>query len=172
MFCSALLWSFGGWGTSVLQPRHVTELSLGSVSPRERGQHLSKGSTGAHGNNRGVMSLVGRACVHEWLRPDTAPLNVTYTLRCIIVSRLWHSPLWTLVLGRLWRAPPLTRPFFDIWTLEVIYSPCTKTAIVPDLFVRKFFSPKLKVSDEMADVDQWYFSKSRCVRKASLSLIP
>lgn len=56
--------------------------------PQERGRHLSKGSAGAHGNRRGVMSPLGRACVHEWLRRDTAPLNVTYTLSFIIVSRL------------------------------------------------------------------------------------
>lgn len=42
---------------------------------RERGRHLSKGSTGAHGNNRCVMTPHGRAGVHERLSRDAAPFK-------------------------------------------------------------------------------------------------
>lgn len=125
---------FGDWGTSVLQPRHVTEFHL-VQQPQERGRHLSKGSTGAHGNNRGVMSPLGRACVHEWLRRDTAPLNVTYTLSFIMVSRLWHSALGLSVsddvdAARLWQLSDYSR--------GNLVPPALKTAIIPDLFVRRF----------------------------------
>lgn len=103
--------------------------------PQERGRHLSKGSTGAHGNNRGVMSPLGRACVHEWLRRDTAPLNVTYTLSFIMVSRLWHSALGLSVsddvdAARLWQLSDYSR--------GNLVPPALKTAIIPDLFVRRF----------------------------------
>lgn len=95
-------------------------------------------------------------------------LNVTYTLSFIIVSRLWRLSPGLAV------RPTLTRPLSDsrMITAGVIYSPAQKSVIIPDLFVREFFYQKLKVADEMADVDHWYFSKSRHVRKASLNLIP
>lgn len=100
--------------------------------PQERGRHLSKGSAGAHGNKRGVMSPLGRACVHEWLRRDTAPLNVTYTLSFIIVSRL------------LTLSDSDAAPFFDDWTItvEVICTEKKKTWLFLDLFVRRFFFSK------------------------------
>ena len=131
--------------------------------PQERGRHLSKGSTGAHGNNRGVMSPLGRACVHEWLRRDTAPLNVTYTLSFIIVSRLWHCALglsvWDDVdAARLWQLNDYSRgnlvPLHKkLW----LFLTCLSENSV---------SQKLTVDDEMADVDQWYFSKEPPCQKS------
>lgn len=131
--------------------------------PQERGRHLSKGSMGAHGNNRGVMSALGRACVLERLRQDTGPLNMTYTLSFIIAFSCGLSVRDDFDALLLWQLNDYSRG-----NLVPLHKNCDYFWLVCQ-----------KILFSKAQSRQWdgwcgsvIFPKSRHVRKASVSLIP
>lgn len=131
--------------------------------PQESGRHLSKGSMGAHGNNQGVMSALGRACVHEWLRQDTGPLNMTYTLSFIIVFSVGLSVTDDFDARLFWQLSDYSRGNLD---------PLHKNCDYFWLVCQKILLSKAQSRQWDGCCGSAIFSKGCHVRKASVSLIP